>query len=64
MNLLARIEQWESAWSEYVSALEYYDLDWSGENFVIDIGNAGRRLKDAQNALRAIDADFCKSLGI
>lgn len=55
---------WENAWAEYVTALDNYDADWSGENFVIDIGRAGARLNDAKRHLRSLDADFCNRLGI
>ena len=64
MASMTEIENWEAAWTEYVNALENADADWSGENFVIDYARAARRVKDAVRGLRAIDAEFCDSLGI
>lgn len=61
---MSKVNEWESAWAEYINALDNYDADWSGENFNFDIGRAGSRLRDAKNELRAIDALFCTALGI
>jgi hypothetical protein len=58
------IEAWESAWEEYVNALDAFDNVHPGEDFVIDCGRAGVRLNDAKNALRVLDSEFCKTLGI
>ena len=55
---------WESAWADYVEALDAYDADWSGPEFVIDIGRVGRRLRDAARALWALDSAFCARLGV
>jgi len=63
-TLMARINQWEEAWSDYVSCLERNDSIMPGEDFVIDCGRSARNLNDAKNRLRSIDIEFCKSLGI
>lgn len=56
--------EWEEAWAEYIEALDAYDADWSGPDFVLDIGRVGRRLDDARRRLRALDPEFCKRLGV
>jgi hypothetical protein len=58
------VNQWEAVWAEYVDALDNYDADWSGEDFVIDIAKAKWRIITAQRQLRTLDAAFCKRLGI
>jgi hypothetical protein len=58
------MNEWESAWGEYVDALDNYDADWSGEDFVHSIGRAAARLNDAKSRLRAMDRDFCQRIGI
>lgn len=61
---MTRVNNWEAAWAEYVDALAAYDLDWSGPDFVIDIGRVGRRLNEAKQRLRSIDENFCNTLCI
>ena len=58
------IRIWEEAWSEYIDALKACDADWSGPDFVIDIAREKRRLQDAEQNLRSIDANFCNLIGI
>ncbi len=58
------VNEWESAWAEYVNALDNYDADWSGEDFVIDIARAKWRIMTAQRRLRELDTAFCQRLGI
>ena len=55
---------WESAWAEYVEALDAYDADWSGPDFVLDIARVAQRLREAKRTLRALDSAFCARLGI
>lgn len=62
--MAAKMLEWENAWAEYVEALNAFDADWTGENFVQDIGRVGRRLADAKRHLRTVDAEFCTRLGI
>lgn len=64
MNATTTATEWEAAWAEYVEALDAYDADWSGENFVIDIGRVGATLNAAKRRLRHLDRDFCARLGI
>lgn len=65
MSFLAKVEAWEEAWSEYVSALERYeDWDLSGPEFVVDIGRAGAALAEAKRVLRGLDPEFCKLVAV
>jgi len=53
---------WEEAWQEYLDALEAYEADWCGEDFVFDIARVARRLQEAKRTLRRLDAAFCERL--
>lgn len=61
---MVKVEAWESAWAEYVNALDAYDNVFPGEDFVPDCGRAGARLNDAKQTLRMLDPVFAKTLDI
>ena len=63
-STIQKIEQWEEAWANYISALEIWESDISGEARVHWCGVAGRRLNEAKRRMRQLDPDFCKTLQI
>ena len=63
-STIQKIEQWEEAWANYISALEMWESDISGEDHVYWCGVAGQRLDEAKRWMRQLDPDFCKTLQI
>ena len=65
-EFMKKVLEWEEAWSDYVNTLEAEDhwQDWAGEDFVTGVARLVWNRRDAENRLRAIDHEFCATLGI
>lgn len=55
---------WESAWADFVQALDAYHADWSGPYFTEVLPRLSRRLAEAKRVIRSLDPEFCDRMGI
>lgn len=63
----ATVTEWETAWAEYIEALDRYDHaeDWCGnDDWIFTVSRLARALKDAKNHLRRLNPTFCDRIGV